>query len=222
MSSFPFPNYLWEPAKHHPLLTSSVGQVTLTNQRNDGGSWWVPYLFLRGDAAFSCFLESLRTQCDFLERSRIKMLRTLEAKRLAAMESSVNLPARSPKGGGTQQSASQSSQQKVCALLTPQNFLSKSHVYVHHLTPTSLLLPSALESRNLSCRASILIALFLFSSLKLDDQMKMGRLPPADHSIRLGQTFSRDIVNSINDQLRAATTRGEHEISGILCEAFFF
>lgn len=65
------------------------------------------------------------------------MLRTLEAKRLAAMESSVNLPARSPKGGGTQQGASQSSQQKVCALLTPKNFLSKSHVYVHHLTSTS-------------------------------------------------------------------------------------
>ncbi|XP_049975649.1 uncharacterized protein CXorf65 homolog isoform X1 [Alexandromys fortis] len=57
-------------------------------------------------------VESLRTQCDFLERSRIKMLRTLEAKRLAAMESSVNLPARSSKGGGTQQGASQSSQQK--------------------------------------------------------------------------------------------------------------
>ncbi|CAO2623526.1 Uncharacterized protein CXorf65 homolog [Lemmus lemmus] len=36
-------------------------------------------------------VESLRTQCDFLERSRIKMLRTLEAKRLAAIESSVNI-----------------------------------------------------------------------------------------------------------------------------------
>ncbi|CAH6782887.1 uncharacterized protein CXorf65 homolog [Phodopus roborovskii] len=57
-------------------------------------------------------VESLRTQCDFLERSRIKMLRTLEAKRLAAMESSVNLPARSPKSGGTQQTPSPSSQLK--------------------------------------------------------------------------------------------------------------
>ncbi|XP_063136512.1 uncharacterized protein CXorf65 homolog isoform X3 [Rattus norvegicus] len=56
--------------------------------------------------------ESLRTQCEFLERSRIKMLRTLEAKRLAAMESSVNLPARSPKSGGTQQTPSPSSQLK--------------------------------------------------------------------------------------------------------------
>ncbi|XP_038172669.1 uncharacterized protein CXorf65 homolog [Arvicola amphibius] len=56
-------------------------------------------------------VESLRTQCDFLERSRIKMLRTLEAKRLAAMESSLNLSTRSPKGG-TQQGSSQSSQQK--------------------------------------------------------------------------------------------------------------
>ncbi|KAL1766981.1 protein model 614, (NCBI) [Sigmodon hispidus] len=57
-------------------------------------------------------VESLRTQCDFLERSRIKMLRTLEAKRLAAMESSVNLTTRSPKSGGAQQSPSPSSQQK--------------------------------------------------------------------------------------------------------------
>ncbi|XP_063136511.1 uncharacterized protein CXorf65 homolog isoform X2 [Rattus norvegicus] len=57
-------------------------------------------------------VESLRTQCEFLERSRIKMLRTLEAKRLAAMESSVNLPARSPKSGGTQQTPSPSSQLK--------------------------------------------------------------------------------------------------------------
>lgn len=151
---------MWEPAKHHPLLTS-VGQFTLTNQQNDGGSWWVPYLFLRGDAAFSCFLESLRTQCDFLERSQIKMLTTLEVKRLAAMEFSVNLPARSSKGGGTQQSASRSSQQ-VCSLLTSKNFLSKSHVCVHHLTPTSLLLPLALDRRNLSCRAS---TLFYFSLL---------------------------------------------------------
>ncbi|OBS83691.1 hypothetical protein A6R68_22294 [Neotoma lepida] len=55
--------------------------------------------------------ESLRTQCDFLERSRIKMLRTLEAKRLAAMESSMNLATRSPKGVGAQQSST-SSQQK--------------------------------------------------------------------------------------------------------------
>ncbi|XP_021009526.1 uncharacterized protein CXorf65 homolog [Mus caroli] len=57
-------------------------------------------------------VDSLRTQCDFLERSRIKMLRTLEAKRLAAMESSVNLSTRSPKGGGAQQTSSTSSQQK--------------------------------------------------------------------------------------------------------------
>ncbi|XP_021044283.1 uncharacterized protein CXorf65 homolog isoform X2 [Mus pahari] len=50
-------------------------------------------------------VDSLRTQCDFLERSRIKMLRTLEAKRLAAIESSVNLQARSAKGGGAQQTS---------------------------------------------------------------------------------------------------------------------
>ncbi|XP_006981201.1 uncharacterized protein CXorf65 homolog [Peromyscus maniculatus bairdii] len=56
-------------------------------------------------------VESLRTQCDFLERSRIKMLRTLEAKRLAAMESSTNLTARSSKSSA-QQSTSPSTQMK--------------------------------------------------------------------------------------------------------------
>ncbi|XP_020006854.1 uncharacterized protein CXorf65 homolog isoform X2 [Castor canadensis] len=39
-------------------------------------------------------VEALRTQCDFLERSRVKMLRSLEAKKVAAVESSVNLPVR--------------------------------------------------------------------------------------------------------------------------------
>ncbi|XP_050998171.1 uncharacterized protein CXorf65 homolog [Acomys russatus] len=57
-------------------------------------------------------VDSLRTQCDFLERSRIKMLRTLEAKRLAAIESSVNLSARAQKGSGAQQSPGPSSQLK--------------------------------------------------------------------------------------------------------------
>lgn len=125
------------------------------------------------------------------------MLRTLEAKRLAAMESSVNLPARSPKSGGTQQTPSPSSQLKVRALLTPKKFLSNPDVYVHHLTPSSFLPHLALDSRNLPCRASTLICLFLFFSLNLHDPMKMDHLPPADHFIRLEQTFSRDIVNSI-------------------------
>ncbi|XP_073918967.1 uncharacterized protein CXorf65 homolog isoform X1 [Castor canadensis] len=40
-------------------------------------------------------VEALRTQCDFLERSRVKMLRSLEAKKVAAVESSVNLPTKS-------------------------------------------------------------------------------------------------------------------------------
>nr|XP_004660973.1 uncharacterized protein CXorf65 homolog [Jaculus jaculus] len=45
-------------------------------------------------------LDSLRTQCEFLERSRIKLLRALEAKRLAALEaskSSMRLQARRAK-----------------------------------------------------------------------------------------------------------------------------
>ncbi|XP_004694522.2 PREDICTED: uncharacterized protein CXorf65 homolog [Condylura cristata] len=39
--------------------------------------------------------DALRTQCDFLERSRIKMLRSQEAKKVTQIESSVNLPSKS-------------------------------------------------------------------------------------------------------------------------------
>lgn len=125
------------------------------------------------------------------------MLRTLEAKRLAAMESSVNLPARSPKSGGTQQTPSPSSQLKVRAQLISENFLSKFDFYVHHLTPTFPPLSLALDSSNLSLQSLFIHRRFFFSSLKVGDQMKTGHLPPADHSIRLEQTFSRDIVKSI-------------------------
>ncbi|XP_048653107.1 uncharacterized protein CXorf65 homolog isoform X3 [Marmota marmota marmota] len=40
-------------------------------------------------------LDALRTQCDFMERSRVKMLRTLEAKKVTPIESTVNLPSKS-------------------------------------------------------------------------------------------------------------------------------
>uniref|UniRef100_A0A8D2H3E9 Chromosome X open reading frame 65 n=1 Tax=Urocitellus parryii TaxID=9999 RepID=A0A8D2H3E9_UROPR len=49
-------------------------------------------------------LDALRTQCDFMERSRVKMLRTLEAKKITPIESTVNLPVRLPKHGPLQHS----------------------------------------------------------------------------------------------------------------------
>jgi hypothetical protein len=59
------------------------------------------------------------------------MLRTLEAKRLAAMESSVNLPARSPKGGGAQQTTSTSSQLKVrISFLNSISFFFKTYLFI--------------------------------------------------------------------------------------------
>lgn len=45
------------------------------------------------------FSDALRTQCDLLERSRIKLLRSQEAKKVVPIESSVNLPVRLIKCG---------------------------------------------------------------------------------------------------------------------------
>ncbi|XP_077000903.1 uncharacterized protein CXorf65 homolog isoform X1 [Tamandua tetradactyla] len=42
-------------------------------------------------------IDTLRTQCDLLERNRIKMLRSQEVKKVVPIESSVNLPVRTPK-----------------------------------------------------------------------------------------------------------------------------
>ncbi|KAM9576619.1 uncharacterized protein CXorf65 homolog isoform 1-T1 [Trichechus inunguis] len=39
-------------------------------------------------------IDALRTQCEILERNRIKMLRIQEAKKVVAIESSVNLPSK--------------------------------------------------------------------------------------------------------------------------------
>ncbi|XP_048192572.1 uncharacterized protein CXorf65 homolog [Perognathus longimembris pacificus] len=47
-------------------------------------------------------IEALRTQCDILEKSRLKMLRALEAKKLAAAESSTNVSGRLLKGSSSQ------------------------------------------------------------------------------------------------------------------------
>ncbi|XP_004396701.1 PREDICTED: uncharacterized protein CXorf65 homolog [Odobenus rosmarus divergens] len=40
-------------------------------------------------------IDTLCTQCDLLERSRVKLLRSQEAKKVIAIESSVNLPSKS-------------------------------------------------------------------------------------------------------------------------------
>lgn len=51
----------------------------------------------RGGGAVSWLLDALRTQCDMLERNRVKMLRIQEAaKKVVPVESSVNLPVRLP------------------------------------------------------------------------------------------------------------------------------
>ncbi|XP_062038881.1 uncharacterized protein CXorf65 homolog [Lepus europaeus] len=52
-------------------------------------------------------LDALRTQCDLLERSRLKILRTQEAKKIVPIESVVNLP-----GKATKSSTSALSQQR--------------------------------------------------------------------------------------------------------------
>ncbi|XP_007957075.1 uncharacterized protein CXorf65 homolog [Orycteropus afer afer] len=39
-------------------------------------------------------IDSLRTQCDFLEKSRVKMLKIQEAKKVTVIESTVNLPSK--------------------------------------------------------------------------------------------------------------------------------
>ncbi|XP_004595329.2 uncharacterized protein CXorf65 homolog [Ochotona princeps] len=53
-------------------------------------------------------LDALRTQCDMLERSRLKMLRAQEAKKVATIESTVNLP-----GKGTKSSTLALGQQRI-------------------------------------------------------------------------------------------------------------
>ncbi|XP_012591676.1 uncharacterized protein CXorf65 homolog isoform X2 [Microcebus murinus] len=40
-------------------------------------------------------IDALRTQCDLLERSRVKMLRIQEAKKVVPIQSSVNVPSKS-------------------------------------------------------------------------------------------------------------------------------
>ncbi|XP_040486718.1 uncharacterized protein CXorf65 homolog isoform X1 [Ursus maritimus] len=44
-------------------------------------------------------IDALRTQCDTLERNRVKLLRSQEVKKVVPIESSVNLPVRLPKCG---------------------------------------------------------------------------------------------------------------------------
>ncbi|XP_046323052.1 uncharacterized protein CXorf65 homolog isoform X3 [Marmota monax] len=103
-------------------------------------------------------LDALRTQCDFMERSRVKMLRTLEAKKVTPIESTVNLPVRLPKHGPLQHSPLPTRPLKFSPPWPPgMDFLFKSYTYDQDLTPTSIVFPLAPVCRNLPFRASLFI-----------------------------------------------------------------
>ncbi|KAM9667501.1 uncharacterized protein CXorf65 homolog isoform 1-T1 [Dama dama] len=98
-------------------------------------------------------VDALRTQCDLLERSRVKMLRIQEAKKVVPVDSSVNLPVSLTEHGLPQQPPF-----PTCLLksslprLSGMNFLSKSDIRDQDLPLTSLVLPLALVCRKLLCR----------------------------------------------------------------------
>ncbi|KAM7225540.1 hypothetical protein CapIbe_023517 [Capra ibex] len=98
-------------------------------------------------------IDALRTQCDLLERSRVKMLRIQEAKKVIPIESSVNLTVSLTKHGLSQQPPF-----PTCLLKAPLpqlsgvNFLPKSNIHAQDLPLTSLVLPLALVCRKLLCR----------------------------------------------------------------------
>lgn len=102
-----------------------------------GGTGWDVYvrsLVPRDGGAVSWFLDSLRTQCDMLEKNRVKMLKIQEAaKKVVPVESSVNLPVRLPQSGLSRQPATR-------RLLGPKpsgmNSLSKSNIYAQDLPCT--------------------------------------------------------------------------------------
>lgn len=84
-------------------------------------------------------IDALRTQCDILERSRVKLLRSQEAKKVVPIESSMNLPVRLPKCGLSLHSPFPTSQPKAPTPIPPSmNFLSKSNIHAQDLPPTSL------------------------------------------------------------------------------------
>ncbi|XP_063102114.1 uncharacterized protein CXorf65 homolog isoform X1 [Cavia porcellus] len=94
-------------------------------------------------------VDVLRTQCDILERNRVKMLKILEAKKVAAIESTVNLPVRALKCG-----LSSFHQQTGYSPLLPKelNFLFECMPsFVLHYFPhrTSLFILLFLSSPNL-------------------------------------------------------------------------
>ena len=106
-----------------------------------------------GGGDFPWFLDALRTQCDLLERSRMKMLRIQEAKKVVPIESSANLTVSLTKHG-----LSQEPPFPTCLLKAPLprlsgvNFLPKSNIHAQDLPLTSLVLPLALVCRKLLCR----------------------------------------------------------------------
>ncbi|XP_021106206.1 LOW QUALITY PROTEIN: uncharacterized protein CXorf65 homolog [Heterocephalus glaber] len=96
-------------------------------------------------------VDVLCTQCEILERNRVKMLKILEAKRVPAIQSTVNLPVRVLKCGW---SSSHQQTEYSSLLLKELNFLSESmSPFVHYL-------PS---------RASLFIYLFCLSSPNLEE-----------------------------------------------------
>ncbi|EPQ13923.1 Cytokine receptor common subunit gamma [Myotis brandtii] len=66
--------------------------------------------------------DALRTQCDMLEKSRLKMLRLQEAKKAVKIDSSVNLPVRLPISGLSQHPPIPTSQQGSSTMVLWDNF----------------------------------------------------------------------------------------------------
>lgn len=65
-------------------------------------------------------IDALRTQCDLLERSRVKMLRIQEAKKVIPIESSVNLTSKS-----TGRSDDEGTTRRAPVLKTKADFVSR-------------------------------------------------------------------------------------------------
>nr|XP_040137929.1 uncharacterized protein CXorf65 homolog isoform X3 [Ictidomys tridecemlineatus] len=80
-------------------LCDESGTMKLLFLMKTPGEYASKFLTAR-DTYYVCKVErgapdALRTQCDFMERSRVKMLRTLEAKKVTPIESTMNLPSKS-------------------------------------------------------------------------------------------------------------------------------
>ncbi|XP_047392044.1 uncharacterized protein CXorf65 homolog [Sciurus carolinensis] len=87
-------------------------------------------------------LDALRTQCEFMERSRVKMLRTLEAKKITPIESTLNLPVRLSTCGPLQHSPLPTRPLKFPSPRPPgMNFLCKFYTFDQDMSLTSIVSP---------------------------------------------------------------------------------